>query len=1145
MKRKKTQPLSYPEFILFVMSRSLRDSAERSFQKALQLAQKSQFEEALKELEKAEEAVNTLLKYAENEFIQESFQMNLKNVFTLGTLFYNMGRFPQAKKCCELQILIFQKLLEKDPKNTEYQSEVAMTLNNLSILLSNMGRIEEAKERYEKALEMKQKLLNNDPENVVYQSSVAMTLNNLGNLLSDMGRIDDAKERYEKALEMRQKLLETDPENVAYQSDVGGTLNNLGLLLSNMGRIDDAKGRYEKALEMYEKLLETDPENMTYQSNVGTTLNNLGLLLSDMGRIDDAKERYEKALEMYEKLLETDPENVAYQSDVAMTLNNLGLLLSDMGRIEEAKERYEKALEMSQKLLETDPENVAYQSDVAMTLNNLGNLLSDMGRIEEAKERYKETLGIFTEPMQYLTIGKKSQAIIRVIELNLDLAEEETNYRKQMDYLEESYQLCKENQEFFITYGLRHERKLVMEAGFSAYVDYMMKDIRWEKDSKKRAIGYEKAIKAIEKLGKTGDDEEVEKIASSTVCYLEGRKLVNEALASEQPDLELIKQAANQFKDAKETYKKANICYCIYIGLLKILENIEIFEEGNGSKAKDMIQQVIEILPEKIDPGIRAAFEEIARIFDEKDTKSRKKHLKEFDEKIRAIEYKALENLFGHVQKKLKDYIEEPFSPNLFYNNWKLRITFDAEKIKGKLTVKTGNTILFDQMLSREEIKDNEIEIDYLERKYIPEGKDVIIFETPNQKQVFRDIDYSETISNNKKARIFLHNCCNSVCAGGDLKIAVVQLRYDVYGEDYTVKILESEAYKRKVITTLETVKGEVNVVVFPEFSIPFDYLEEIQRYSNENGIIVFAGTHYITEENLEKYEKLFASDFTEEDFRKNICPIVIPNSKIMHNEKMFGAKEERALFFHKGMKQGKINHIFKLRDNLNIGVLICFEFLNDELRQRLISTCDVILVPQTNPGPARFYYTAKNDLNNPLCAGNKACIMANGIFRIGKMKKDKFESEKKEIDGGSTGVLLTLDKDSNKMQDEEIISRIKDQKEQFILLATINTQYSAARDIPTAPEPIKTSLIHIFEENEIRLIKKENITKENTEEFLALIGNINACKDRKDLKNLIEKNRNLIEKYSSLMHESTENLNNLDLEEIKEKCRCVLVPAN
>ena len=179
--------------------------------------------------------------------------------------------------------------------------------------------------------------------------------------------------------------------------------------------------------------------------------------------------------------------------------------------------------------------------------------------------------------------------------------------------------------------------------------------------------------------------------------------------------------------------------------MLQILENVDIFEEKDGEKAKNLIQQIIEILPENIDPSIRTAFEEIARIFDEKETKRLIKHLEEFDGEIRAIEYKALENLFGHVHKKLKNYIEEPFNPNLFYSNWKLRITFDAEKIKGKLTVKTGNTILFDQILSREEIKDNAIEIDYLERKYIPERKDVMIFETPNQKPVVREIDYSST----------------------------------------------------------------------------------------------------------------------------------------------------------------------------------------------------------------------------------------------------------------------------------------------------------------------------------------------------------------------------------------------------------------
>ena len=58
-----------------------------------------------------------------------------------------------------------------------------------------------------------------------------------------------------------------------------------------------------------------------------------------------------------------------------------------------------------------------------MTLNNLGNLLSDMGCIEEAKNRYEKALEIYTEPMQYLTIGRKSESIIKLIQLNSEQAE--------------------------------------------------------------------------------------------------------------------------------------------------------------------------------------------------------------------------------------------------------------------------------------------------------------------------------------------------------------------------------------------------------------------------------------------------------------------------------------------------------------------------------------------------------------------------------------------------------------------------------------------------------------------------------------------------------------------------------------------------
>ena len=73
-------------------------------------------------------------------------QMNLKYIFELGNIFYNMGRFLEAKSCYEMNLVVLYKLIKIYPENLAYQSYVAGTFNNLGALLADMGRIEEAKD---------------------------------------------------------------------------------------------------------------------------------------------------------------------------------------------------------------------------------------------------------------------------------------------------------------------------------------------------------------------------------------------------------------------------------------------------------------------------------------------------------------------------------------------------------------------------------------------------------------------------------------------------------------------------------------------------------------------------------------------------------------------------------------------------------------------------------------------------------------------------------------------------------------------------------------------------------------------------------------------------------------------------------------
>ena len=351
----------------------------------------------------------------------------------------------------------------------------------------------------------------------------------------------------------------------------------------------------------------------------------------------------------------------------------------------------------------------------------------------------------------------------------------------------------------------------------------------------------------------------------------------------------------------------------------------------------------------------------------------------------------------------------------------------------------------------------------------------------------------------------------------------------------------DNDAYSRKVKKILHTIKGKVDLVIFPEFSIPSDYLPAMKKYSDETGIVIVAGSHYVTDTTLDEYGNMFEHGFTDYDLRKNISPIIIPSSeKMLHIEKIVGAKVERPLFFEEGMIHGSLNRIFRLNNDVTFGIMICFDLLNNELRTRVTDACNVILVPQTNPEPERFYGTGQQEINNPGWAENKAYIMANGIFTYDDGTK---ENDGKTVMGGESGVIPTLDKDSHKNQEKPIIESVIVNKrkvhEQAILLASLNMNFFAARDTYVGQVPLLTQLIHIFEENEMIESTKDG---QNPQAFFDLLETINSCNDKEVLKRLLADNGELIRKHSPLMHKNTRNLADLKPDEIKGKCASIVL---
>jgi len=345
------------------------NSSEQVFRIALIYELKLDFEDAIKEIDKAIEldpknpvyhnnkgiALGELGRHEEAiEEYNKAIELNPNDPMdhnNKGNALGELGRHEEA-------IDEFDKAIELDPSDPDYH-------NNKGNALLKLGRHEDAIEEYNKAIEL-------NPNNPGYH-------NNKGNALGELGRHEEAIEEFDKAIELN-------PNNPDYH-------NNKGIALSKRGRHEEAieeynkaielnpndpfyhnkkgialskQGRHEEALEKYNKAIELNPNNPDYHNNKGVALYKL--------------QRYQEAIKEDDKAIELDPNDPDYHY-------NKGIALVFLGRHEEALEEFDKAIELN-------PNNPDYHY-------NKGIALVLLGRHEEAFEEYNKAIELNPENPVY------------------------------------------------------------------------------------------------------------------------------------------------------------------------------------------------------------------------------------------------------------------------------------------------------------------------------------------------------------------------------------------------------------------------------------------------------------------------------------------------------------------------------------------------------------------------------------------------------------------------------------------------------------------------------------------------------------------------------------------------------------------------
>ncbi|MGG8409603.1 tetratricopeptide repeat protein, partial [Streptomyces sp. 12297] len=197
------------------------------------------------------------------------------------------------------------------------------------------------------------------------RSDLAGSLNELSVQLGALGRRDEALTAVAEAVEVYRQLFEERPSGHR-PSDLARCLNNLAVRLGDAGRSEESLAAIREAVDLYRR--EANRRGPTsYRPGLATTLDTLANRLGALGRHEEGLTAAFEAVTLYRRLAAEDP--AGFDRSLARSLNNLANRLGAAGEPDEALAAAIEAVQLYREQVERDPEEV--RPELAAALSNI------------------------------------------------------------------------------------------------------------------------------------------------------------------------------------------------------------------------------------------------------------------------------------------------------------------------------------------------------------------------------------------------------------------------------------------------------------------------------------------------------------------------------------------------------------------------------------------------------------------------------------------------------------------------------------------------------------------------------------------------------------------------------------------------------
>lgn len=228
-----------------------------------------------------------------------------------------------------------------------------------------------------------------------------------------------------------------------------------------------------------------------------------------------------------------------------------------------------------------------------------------------------------------------------------------------------------------------------------------------------------------------------------------------------------------------------------------------------------------------------------------------------------------------------------------------------------------------------------------------------------------------------------------------------------------------------------EALENGANMIVFPEYFLPLEWLEELHAFSRKNSISIISGIRYLThKDRAYNYLVVFQPFSAGYGFRYSL-PLIREKSHYAPAEILGLAKHH----FECQDPSNPTTHLISWK-NLNYSDMLCYELTDIEYRYELRHNIELLIVPELNLDTEYFSNIVESTARDLHCFVVQANTSKYGDSRITGPYNSMFK-DIIQIKGGENNVLLMGTIDLKELRKNRNSYQIKLQEDKLQVIKT------------------------------------------------------------------------------------------------------------